>query len=220
MSILNNRDISEIFYDYQRCWLNDQSRFKIGLWARQTGKDFCAAAEAVFDCHLNAGTTWVVLAAGERQALESIAKAKDWARALDLVIADYTENFAEPEVAATSRRRLKNKKGTMLNSAEIKFANNSRFIALPAKPETVRGYSANLILTEFAFHDDPDAIWRAIYPSISNPLRGGEKKLRIISTPNGLNNKFADLWHNATDYTKHRTDIYEAVKDGLKLDIA
>src|SRR6476620_2558676 len=32
------------------------------------------------------------------------------------------------------------------------------------------------------------------YPSISNPLRGGQKKLRIISTPNGLSNKFADLW--------------------------
>src|SRR3954471_11928350 len=204
MSILNNRDISEIFYDYQRCWLNDQSRFKIGLWARQTGKDFCAAAEAVFDCHLNAGTTWVVLAAGERQALESIAKAKDWARALDLIVADYTENpdagNTLPKMATPSRRGKKNMGDrtptTMLNSAEIKFANNSRFIALPAKPETVRGYSANLILTEFAFHDDPDAIWRAIYPSISNPLRGGEKKLRIISTPNGLTNKFADLWHN------------------------
>jgi len=229
MTLLNHPSFAEFgFYDYQRRWLNDASRFKIGLWSRQTGKDFCAAAEAVFDCHLNPGTTWVVLAAGERQALESIAKAKDWARALDLIVADYTENFDAgntlPKVVAPSRRGKKNMGGrtptTMLNSAEIKFANNSRFIALPAKPETVRGYSANLILTEFAFHDDPDAIWRAIYPSISNPLRGGEKKLRIISTPNGLTNKFADLWHNAADYTKHRTDIYEAVRDGLKLDIA
>src|SRR5207253_11332440 len=63
-----------------------------------------------------------------------------------------------------------------------------------AKHQTIRGYSANVILTEFAFHENPDAIWRAIYPSISNPLRGGPKKLRIISTPNGLSNKFADLW--------------------------
>src|SRR5436190_13714600 len=228
MTLLNHPYFAKFgFYDYQRRWLNDDSRFKIGLWSRQTGKDFCAAAEAVFDCHLNPGTTWVVLAAGERQALESIAKAKDWARALDLIVADYTENFDAgntlPKVATPSRRGKKHMGGrtptTMLNSAEIKFANNSRFVALPAKPETVRGYSANLILTEFAFHDDPDAIWRAIYPSISNPLRGGEKKLRIISTPNGLNNKFADLWHNASDYTKHRTDIYEAVKDGLQLDI-
>src|SRR4051812_3606617 len=149
MSILNNRDISEIFYDYQRRWLNDQSRFKIGLWSRQTGKDFCAAAEAVFDCHLNSGTTWVVLAAGERQALESIAKAKDWANTLDLVIDDYTENFGADLAAGSKRKNARTRVGTMLNAAEIKFANKSRFIALPAKPETVRGYSANLILTEF-----------------------------------------------------------------------
>jgi phage FluMu gp28-like protein len=208
------------FYPYQQRWLLDESRFKIGLWARQTGKDFCAAAEGVFDCRMIPGSTWVVLAAGERQALESISKAKEWARTLDFVIEDYHESFGETEVGRRGHGRgRRGSAGTMLSSAEIKWSNGSRFIALPAKPETIRGYSANLILTEFAFHDDPEGIWRAIYPSISNPLRGGEKKVRIISTPNGLNNKFADLWHNGAGYSKHRTNIYEAVRDGLTLDI-
>ena len=35
--------------EYQRAWLSDRSRFKIGLWARQTGKDYTCAAEAVID---------------------------------------------------------------------------------------------------------------------------------------------------------------------------
>ena len=74
------------FFPYQKKWLADDSRFKIGLWARQTGKDFCAAAEAVVDSIINPKTTWIVLAAGERQALESIAKAKDWARAFGLAL--------------------------------------------------------------------------------------------------------------------------------------
>src|ERR1051325_10979104 len=98
-----------------------------------------------------------------------------------------------------SYRRLQRRKARPFRSdavAEIKWANGSRMLALPTKPQTIRGYSGNLILTEFAFHDDPDAVWSAIYPSINNPLRGGVKKLRIISTPNGLNNKFADLWLN------------------------
>ena len=154
------------------------------------------------------GATWIVLAAGERQALESIAKAKEWARMLDMEMSGYDEAFGQDG-------RARRTSGALLSRAEIRWRNGSRFIALPAKPETVRGYSANLILTEFAFHEDPEGLWRAIYPSISNSLRGGKKKLRIISTPNGLGNKFADLWHNGEGYSKHFTDIHAAIADGL-----
>ena len=56
----------------------------------------------------------------------------------------------------------------------------------------MRGYSGNLILDEFAIHEKPFDIWAAIYPSITNRLTG-EKKLRIVSTPKGRGNKFADL---------------------------
>jgi phage FluMu gp28-like protein len=168
---------------YQSAFAANKSRFKIGLWARQTGKDFTCAAEAVFDCIRNPKTNWLIVAAGERQAIESLEKAKEWAHHLKFDIDSYSIS------SGTSLHRNA--------SAEIKFYNGSRIIALPAKPETIRGYSANVILTEFAFHENPEAIWRAIYPSISNPLRGGQKKLRIISTPNGLSNKFAALWFNS-----------------------
>lgn len=167
---------------YQAAFAANPSRFKIGLWARQTGKDHTATFEAVVDSIRNPGTLWIIVAAGERQALESLAKAKEWAAKLKLRIEHYSEEKPNP--------------AARMQSAEIRWSNGSRLLALPANPQTIRGYSANLILTEFAFHENPDAIWRAIYPSISNPLRGGLKKLRIISTPNGLNNKFAQLWHN------------------------
>jgi phage FluMu gp28-like protein len=170
---------------YQSAFAANAARFKIGLWARQTGKDHTATAEAVIDCYNHPGTTWIIVAASERQALESLAKAKEWAAALQFEIADYTE--AAGNIPYSVARTA---------STEIKWSNGSRLLALPANPSTIRGYSANLILTEFAFHENPDAIWRAIYPTISNPLRGGPKKLRIISTPNGLNNKFAHLWHS------------------------
>ena len=81
-----------LFLPYQRQWMLDHSRFKIGLWARQTGKDFTCAAEAVFDCILHPKTTWLILASGERQALESFAKAKDWAEICNASI----ENTSSP----------------------------------------------------------------------------------------------------------------------------
>src|SRR4051812_3543821 len=202
-TLFNARVLAE-FLPYQREWIKDRSRFKIGLWARQTGKDMAAAAEAVIDCMEKPGTVWAVVAAGERQALESLRKAKTWAQTLHFALEQYHERRAS--------------RGALLNSAEIVWENKSRLMALPARPETVRGYSANLILTEFAFHDNPAEIWRAIYPSISNPLSGGEKKLRIISTPNGPGDKFHELW-SKSDYAKHFVTIHKAVEDGLGIDV-
>ena len=78
----------------------------------------------------------------------------------------------------------------------------------------MRGYSGNLILDEFAIHEKPFDIWAAIYPSITNRLTG-EKKLRIVSTPKGRGNKFADLWEHNPEYSKHKVTIEDAAKMGL-----
>lgn len=199
------REGGVMFFDYQARWLGDGSRFKIGLWARQTGKDYTCAAEAVHDSMNHPKTLWVMVAAGERQARESLAKAREFAERLDLRV----ESYEEEPVSRGRNARLK--------AAEILWSNGSRLLALPGKPETVRGYSANVVLTEFAFHEDPEGIWRAVYPSISNPLRGGVKKLRIITTPNGRGNFFHHLWENS-EFSKHRLNIHEAVRAGLPLD--
>src|SRR6187551_1829400 len=76
---------------YQSDFAANTARFKIGLWARQTGKDHTATAEAVLDCLHHPGATWIILAASERQAIESLAKAKDWAEILKFGIDEYNE---------------------------------------------------------------------------------------------------------------------------------
>lgn len=205
----------DLLLGYQRDWCGDESRFKIGCWARQTGKSFSTAEETVKDS-LKRKTTWVALSAGERQALEWMRKAQEWAEAWKLAVAGIEE--------------IRDSAEALLKRAEMEFANGSRIIALPANPDTARGYSANLLLDEFAFHERPDDIWRAIYPSISNPLRG-TFKIRIVSTPNGLGNKFADLWKKAVRWTPdrpplgkgqwsaHLVDIETAVRRGLPIDL-
>jgi phage FluMu gp28-like protein len=205
----------DILLPYQRDWATDGSRWKLGLMARQTGKDFGSGAEGAADCWRHElgreKTTWLIAAPSERQSLESLEKWKEWAEAFKLSIAHATE-----ERTGGSE--------SLLKSASIVFPNGSRVIAVPGKPDTVRGFSANLLLTEFAFFEDADRTWRAILPSITNPLRGGPKKVRIISTPNGAGNKFHDLWvknHGVAGakWSTHKVTIHDAIAQGLPVDL-
>ena len=202
---------------YQRRWVDDPARFKAGCWARQTGKDFSSQCEAVRDAMQREKTTWMIAAPSERQAIESLNKAREWAEAFKLAIADEIEERDAP--------------GALMKSTEIHFANKSRIIAVPGRPNTVRGFSANLVLTEFAFFDDPDATWKAVLPSITNPLRGGEKKVRIVSTPNGKGGRgkrFYDILDanlfnpregRKQTWSCHLVTIEDAVKLGLPVDL-
>ena len=202
MDILN-----EILMPYQKKWVEDKARFKIGLWSRQTGKSFATACEAVTDCAAQPNSTsslWVVLSAGERQALEWMEKAKKWSEAVKATVDSYDE--------------IRDSANALMSRAEIRFANGARIVAIPANPDTARGYSANLVLDEFAIHEKPFDIWAAIYPSITNPL-SGEKKLRIVSTPKGRGNKFADLWEHNEKYSKHKVTIEDAVRMGLPINL-
>jgi phage FluMu gp28-like protein len=174
----------DILLPYQLGWVRDEARWKFGLMARQVGKDFSSGFEGIHDCAeaeaKKKKTTWLIAAPSERQSLESLEKWKEWASAFGLVAADYKEERSGVEA--------------LLKSATITFPGGSRVIAVPGRPDTVRGYSANVLLTEFAFFEDPDATWRAILPSITNPMRGGVKKVRLITTPNGIGNKAHDIW--------------------------
>ena len=189
--------LQEILMPYQLEWVMDQSRFKIGNWSRQTGKSFSTSCEAVLGANLN-HDLWVTMSAGERQALEWLDKAKQWCQAY--------------KIAVDSDVRI-NERDPMLTKGEIRLHNGGRIIAIPANPATARGYSANLVLDEFAIHEKPAEIWAAIYPSITNPL-SGRKVLRIVSTPKGRGNKFADLWEHNDRYAKHLVTIEDAVRMG------
>ena len=227
-AISNTRKVSplDLLLPYQSRWVNDNSRFKIGVWSRQTGKSFSTACESVSDSLTDPGTKWVCLSAGERQSLEWLEKTKEWAQAYKLAVEGYAEDRTTSEA--------------LLKQAEIRFANGSRIIGIPANPSTARGYSANVVLDEFAYHEDPEKIWSAMFPSLTNSLAGTfmqrvkalfageptdairrEMKIRVVSTFNGRDNKFYQLWENRekNGYSGHLVDIYTAQKEGLPVDI-
>ncbi len=65
-----------------------------------------------------------------------------------------------------------------------------RIKVLAANPRTARGFSGDLIMDEFAFHENSAAIWEAAEPIISaNP----DFLCRIASTGNGKRNMFYQL---------------------------
>lgn len=191
---------------YQRRWFLDRSRFKLGKFARQTGKTFTTTLETVDDCFeaavVGRRERWVILSRGERQAAEAMNEGiKRHASAYKLGFEAQEYDWRGDE---GSYRAL-----------EVTLPQGSRITALPANPDTARGFSANVFLDEFAFHKDSGAIWKALFPVISAGFR-----LRVTSTPNGRSGKFYEL-DTATDSTwsRHVVDIHQAVADGLPRDI-
>lgn len=202
---------------YGKDWIEDDARMAAAMWARQVGKTFNSTLKIVDHvAKVESGggrTRWVVLSRGERQAKE----------AMDEGVKRHLQAYG---IAA---KELSGSFESQSKSLEVELPNGSRITALPANPDTARGFSANVFLDEFAFHQDSKKIWRALYPVISRP----DLMIRVVSTPNGKSNKFYELMtaggkekelreHGrafAKPWSLHFCDIYRAVREGLDRNI-
>lgn len=185
---------------YQKRWVEDDSRFKLWLAARQVGKSFATSLETVLDS-LARKTLWIHLSSGQRQSLEMSEKVRLHLDALKVAAEALEDYFFDGEERYTQ--------------LEFRLPNGSRHLFLPANPATARGYSGNLNLDEFAFHKDSKAIWTAVFPIIT---RNPSYKVRITSTPNGKANQFFELWERGEGWSRHKTTIHDAVREGLQVD--
>lgn len=208
------------FYDYQKAWLADKSRFKAGMFSRQSGKTFTCCAELVEDC-IDAEisgkrTRWVILSRGERQAKEAMDEnVKPITRAFWELYRGILNGPAPEVTEGEFRVTRENGEDAVYRTYEVQFPGGSRISALPANPDTARGFSANVLFDEFAFHQNSKAIWGAAFPIISKGW-----KCRVVSTPNGKSNKFYDLLtEEPSIWSRHVVDIHEAVRQGLPRNI-
>jgi len=81
-----------------------------------------------------------------------------------------------------------------------------------------RGYSGNIILDEFAYHEKPERVWDGAAAVV---LHG--HKMRVMSTPNGVGNLFHRLWTDplaGKGYSKHLVTLADARAQGLRVDDA
>ena len=100
---------------------------------------------------------------------------------------------------------------TTESNSELSFKGLGTIYFLPATPRAARGIPSVsvVVLDEAAFLDGADEIYTAAQPTMAT--LGDKSKLILLSTPNGMGNMFANLWHGEDDgwnrFKIHYSDI-------------
>lgn len=181
---------------YQQEDFEAADRFRWNCWARQTGKSFTKSLRRVIR-GLQRRRNQLFLSAGERQSRELMLKARQHCQALQIAC-----DYVAPPFGPVAFRQL-----------EIRLPGNVRIIGLPANPVTVRGFSGDVFLDEFAMHENDRDIWAAMFPSL---LRG-DGELDVASTPHGRHNLFYELQFNRR-FACSRVTLPQAITQGLDTD--
>jgi len=151
---------------------------------RQSGKTETAAVKAGHTARYKEGTLAIVVSATQRQAgilqrrvTRFLGMANDdWQKLSSHWVNEYNEY--EDKFKIVQRSVL-----------SLELANSSRVVSVPASPDTVRGYSPDLIIIdEAAFVGD------AVYSAI-RPMRAAKPvQLVVMSTPKGKMGFFYEEW--------------------------
>jgi phage FluMu gp28-like protein len=164
------------FRPYQRkVFDNKATGLEVWLWGRQTGKSYTLAAWAVDRLLTRPGRLVTVLSNSKVNGIEFNLRCAE-------VCDKLGQAFEQADLSPDKRYE------TMNCETRIRVAGKvGRIKILAANPRTARGFSGDLILDEFAFHEDANAIWNAAEPILSS---NADYLCRIASTPNGKHNLF------------------------------
>jgi len=86
-----------------------------------------------------------------------------------------------------------------VNQGTISFSNKSSIRGFASSSDAARGFSANVVICdEFAFLQKSlaDKLFTSMFPVISSSKNG---KFIIVSTPNGTDNLYYDIWQKANN---------------------
>ena len=179
------------FRKYQRPVFADRTAGIMLLhWSRQIGKSFTLASWAVDRIldKLKTNDAWLVtvLSNSRDNGAEFVIKAQEVCNKLGIYMQTSDDS---PDLT------YDNMKMEVRITVEVNGVKRvGRIKVLAANPRTARGFSGDLILDEFAFHENSQAIWEAAEPILSsNP----EFLCRISSTGNGKHNMFFRMANGA-----------------------
>jgi len=198
---MNKPSIIE-FRPYQKPIFLDRKTGAVVLhWSRQIGKSFTLASWAVDRLLTIPGRLVTILSNSRDNGQELNLKCADVCQKLD---AAFEQEDQSPD--------LKYENMNMETRVQI-GKKTGRIKVLAANPRTARGFSGDLILDEFAFHENSEKIWEAAEPILSsNP----DFLCRIASTGNGHYNMF---YRMATDgiFPVSRVTRSDAWAQGVKI---
>lgn len=167
------------FREYQKPIFVDRTAgIQILHWSRQIGKSFVLAAWSVDRLLTRPGRLVTVLSNSRDNGAELNQKISEICEKLGAMFeqVDMSPDTRYENMSMETRITVRGKTG--------------RIKVLAANPRTARGFSGDLILDEFAFHENSRAIWEAAEPIMSsNP----DFLCRIASTGNGKYNMFYQM---------------------------
>lgn len=165
----------------QEAFANRANGVEVWLWARQVGKSFTLAAWAVDRLVTIPGRTVTILSNSKFNGMELNRKCAEVCRRMG-------QAFEQADLSPDNRFESMRAETRVTINGQV-----GRILVLAANPLTVRGFSGDLILDEFAFHEDSAAIWNEAHPILAGHR---DYLCRIASTPNGKHNHF---YRMATD---------------------
>lgn len=188
------------FLPYQLAWIKDSSRFKIVEKSRRVGMTYAQSYEDVVDAaRAKGGMDVWFSSADETAAREYILYCVQWAKLFDIAARDLGELVID--------------KKDDVKAFVIELASGKRINALSSNPKAFRSKGGKLVLDEFAFHPQPEAMWKAARPIITWGF-----PVRVLSTYNGKGNRYYRLVEDAkkgNQWKLHTVTIEDAVAQGL-----
>ena len=163
-------------YRYQEICLKHflDERFNLILKSRQMGISWLVAAYAL----------WLCLFYTDKKVLMISIKDTTAKTLLKKVVYLYNQLPAFLQVELTEK-----------NTSKLGFCHGSEIESVPTSPDAGRSDSLSLLIVdEAAFVRWIDEIWSSALPTLAT---GGNAI--ILSTPNGMGNFYAQLWHGALE---------------------
>lgn len=153
-------------------------------WSRQIGKSYVLAAWAVDRLLSRPGRLVTVLSNSRDNGAEFVRKC---AEVCELLGAGARVDVVDATPAAPDRPAHIEYENMRMEVRITLAGRTGRIKVLAANPRTARGFSGDLILDEFAFHENSWAIWDAAEPILAS---NRDYLCRIASTGNGRHNAF------------------------------
>lgn len=190
-----------LFYPYQKNIVSQKDRLGITKKSRQIGGTFAYSFKGLKSA-LFKKRNQIIVSGSQRQSK---------------IVMNYVNRFMEAYKMLPEFAGLKFEIDQAMEKKLPDSFGGASIYSLPPNPETIRGFNGDVFLDEFALYKNDEEIYEAILPAI---LRGYD--INISSTVYGMSNMFYRVYNDKKifkDYKRNSINIYEAIKQGLKVDI-
>ena len=191
-----------VLLDYQRRWIAEPAEVRVYEKSRRIGITWAEAAAAVLAAaRRDRPVDTIYISYNLEMTREFLIICAEWASHYGLAAGEVGEVVIRDEDEDITVYRLQ-------------LASGGRVLGVPSRPTVLRGRQGRVVVDEAAFVENLAEILKA---ALAMLMWGGE--VSVISTHDGAENRFAELVADVRagrlPYALHRTDIEDAIADGL-----